>query len=241
MSTLQLVRAAFAELPRGEYVFRGETCPRTAIYPTLGRLRHQFPDNQKRTDTIRGQAYTILRWSHQIKSEVLHGINQDEWYALLRHYGWPVPLLDVTFNSEVAIWFSLLNRSPSKQPSVIYALPISAVGGALRLISHNQLLQNPEYRELNCRWSTQHGGALFPTGWPDMTSAEEFDLLAVPGLRAYFFVPESTDCAGVSDLLSTSGDEIASRLSSLLGKVAQTVGGLDALDPLIRSRLEGMG
>lgn len=241
MSALQLVRAALAQLPQGEYVFRGETCPRTAVHPTLGRLRHQFPDDKERTDTIRGQAYTILRWSHRIKSQVLDDIDQDEWYALLRHYGWPVPLLDVTFDPEVAIWFSLLNRSSSKQPSVIYALPISAASGALRLISHDQLLQNPEYRGLNCRWSTQHGGALFPTGWPDMTSAEEFDLLAVPGLRAYFFVPESADRAAVSDLLSTSGDKIASRLSSLLGIVAQTVGGVDALDPHIRSRLEGMG
>lgn len=74
-----------------------------------------------------------------------------------------------------------------------------------------------------------------------MTSAEEFDLLSLPGLRSFPFVPEPTDQARVANLLSTEGDGIAARLSSLLGIVAQTVGGLDALDPYIRKRLEGLG
>jgi FRG domain len=240
MSALQDVRAALVELPPNRYVFRGETRPRTAIHPTLGRLCHEFPNDEERTRTIRGQAYTILRWSHRIKSQVLADIDQDEWYALLRHYGWPVPLLDVTYEPEVAVWFSLLNRNPGGTPSVIYALPIPTGNEAIRVISHKQLFAKPTYRELNSRWSVQQGGALVPTGWPDMTSAEDFDMLAVPGLRAFFFVPEPTDQASVTNLLSTSGDGIATRLSSLLGIVAQIVGGIDALDPYIRSRLEGL-
>jgi len=241
MNALESVREALSALVKSGYVFRGETCPRLAIHPTLGRLQHQFPGEQERTEKIRGQAYTILRWSHRIQSQVLAGITQDEWYALLRHYGWPVPLLDVTFDPEVAIWFALLNRKLGDRPSVIYALPVPDINAPVRLISHEQLLRNSEYVRLNCRWTVQRGGALFPTGWPDMNSAEEFDMLPMPGLTAFFFVPEPTDRAKVVNLLSTEGDGIAARLSNLLGMVAQVVGGLDELDPHIRSHLERMG
>ena len=241
MSSLQQVRAAIAKLPSGGYVFRGETQPRSAIHPTLGRLRHEFPNDEERTTTIRSQAYTILRWSHRIKSQVLADISQDEWYALLRHYGWPVPLLDVTYSSEVAIWFSLLNRDYGGKPSAIYALPIPDAASTFRFISHQQLLKNPEYVAMNARWSVQEGGALVPQAWPDMTSAEQFDMLSLPGLRAFFFVPEAGDQASVTNLLSTSGDGIAHKLSSLIEIVAQVVGGVDALDPHIRKRLESLG
>lgn len=241
MNALESVREALSTLSKGGYVFRGETCPRLAIRPTMGRLQHEFPGEEERTEKIRGQAYTILRRSHLIKSQVLAGITQDEWYALLRHYGWPVPLLDVTFDPEVAIWFALLNRKPAGTPSVIYALPVPDGGTPVRLVSHEQLLRDPEYARLNCRWTVQRGGALFPTGWPDMTNAEEFDMLRMPGLTAFFFVPEPTDQAKVVNLLSTEGDRIAARLRDLLGIVAQVVGGLDALDPHIRSRIERLG
>lgn len=241
MNSLESIRESLSTLAKSGYVFRGETCPRLAIHPTLGRLQHQFPGEQERKDKIRGQAYTILQWSHRIKSQVLADITQDEWYALLRHYGWPVPLLDVTFDPEVAIWFALLNRKSGDRPSVIYALPVPAGDAPVRLISHEQLLRNPEYARLNCRWTVQKGGALFPIGWPDMTSAEEFDMLRMPGLTAFFFVPDPTDQAKVVNLLTTEGDGIAARLSDWLGSVAQVVGGFDELDPHIRSHLEGMG
>ncbi len=222
------------------YMFRGETSRRAAIRSTLGRLHTQFPDEPERIRIIRGQAFTILRRTHQIKTQVLTGITQDEWYALLRHYGWPVPFLDVTFDPEVAIWFALWRRKPDSEPSVIYAIPPSVIPAHIRLISHADLAREPEYSRLNCRWTVQRGGALVPMGWPDMTAAEEFDLLTLPGLQSFEFTPAPSDHAHVDNLLSTEGDGIAAQLTSLLGIVSQVVGGLDAVDPYIRSQIESL-
>jgi hypothetical protein len=235
------VRDSLKPLAALNYTFRGETCPRTAIRPTLGRLHTLFPDEPERTKLIRAQAYTILRRTHRIRSQILPEMTQDEWYALLRHYGWPVALLDVTFDPEVAIWFALNKRKPDSEPSVIYAVPPSAVPTHVRVISHNDLKRDPEYLTLNCRWTVQQGGALVPTGWPDMTAAEQFDLLALPGLQSFEFTPAPTDRARDDNLMSTEGDGIASRLTSVLGIVSQVVGGLDAVDPYIRNQIESLG
>jgi hypothetical protein len=239
MMSLRDIRPALAVLAANGYMFRGETCQRESIHPTLGRLRTQFLGQPERIATIRGQAYTILRRTHMVKSLVFPGITTDEWYALLRHYGWPVPFLDVTFDPEVAIWFALLTRHPAGTPSAIYAVP-PGLPAYVRVISHEDLAQNQNYLKLNCRWTIQRGGALVPAGWPDMTAAEEFDMLSLPGLKTFLFSAIPGDHAFTGDLLSTQGDGIASKLSDLLTIVSQVVGGIDKIDPCIRDRIQSL-
>ena len=239
MTNLRDIRPALAALAADGYMFRGETCQRQSIHPTIGRLRTQFPNEPERIATIRGQAYTILRRTHTVKTQVFPGITTDEWYALLRHYGWPVPFLDVTFDPEVAIWFALLTLNPEGTPSAIYAVPPN-LPKYVRVISHEDLARNQDYLKLNCRWTIQRGGALVPTGWPDMTAAEEFDMLSLPGLKMFLFSATPEDHAFTGDLLSTQADGIASRLSDLLTIVSQVVGGIDKIDPCIRDRIQSL-
>ena len=107
MKTLTDVRA---DLTRSEgvsltggwprYLFRGQKQRYPNITSTFGRLPADDP-------VLSGQAHTVYRRAHQI-GQGLRGytIRALEGVALLQHYGWPTPLIDVTGVAEVAVFFA---------------------------------------------------------------------------------------------------------------------------------------
>jgi len=219
MKTLDETRTDLAEYERvfladgqPRYLFRGQKQQHGTITSTFARLPK---DDAVLTD----QAHTVYRRGHQI-GQGLRGyrIRPLEGAALLQHYGWPTPLIDVTGVVEVAIFFALYSATVGHE-AVVYVIDRQELPGDIVVVDHDFLTHEVSDGALRHRWLRQDGFAIAPGDWqvPDRTSP--FDLLSSRCARAitpHPFLVRRDDVPAIRDLLDQSEDPIPMHLQNLL-------------------------
>jgi len=149
--------------------------------------------------------------------------------AILQHYGWPTPSLDLTGTLEVALFFALEGKPLADLgvvPSVLFVVDTEAIKKnhpELKIVDHSFLVFDIDATGTLVRWLRQDGYAIIPIVWFDNQAMKTLDLKA-PGLTdavtVLTFHPSSADLRGLeymrSYLLSIVGDPIPSRLQANL-------------------------
>ncbi len=201
-------------LPSGKprFLFRGQS----QIYSSVKSRFARIPACEK----LRiGQAYTTCRYAKEIGKGLRgYSIGPLDGIAVLQHYGWPTPLIDLSAKLEVAIFFALLNAKPG-QEAVIYKLDCKTMSNKAIIIDHFFLTHQLDDGGLKHRWIRQDGFAIAPADWRDSDSCRKFDLLKAPfssSITPYRFTIDPSDCADIEDILSIEGDPIPKHLQNLL-------------------------
>jgi len=167
----------------GRYLFRGQNRIYPTVTPTLARL----------SGPVLGQAYTILRrfvgnYGGQIYPGALRGLlkaGSEEVIALLQHYGWFTPYLDLTDDLDTAFFFSHDGYAETFGPAIMFEVDTQSIGHNHVIVSHDQVVDPI----LNIRWSRQKGHAIRPEKWIDMDEVRSLDLRAQPYVKQYVFQP----------------------------------------------------
>ncbi len=143
--------------------------------------------------------------------------------AVLQHYGWPTPLIDVTGTPEVAVWFALHGASVGSL-AVVYIVDTEKLPEQVLVVDHDFLTHTLDGGGLRHRWLRQDGFALTTRDWRAATDARDFDLLNstfAPAIEAHQFTVSDADCTELDHVLSTAGDPIPQHLQNLLRLFAQ--------------------
>ena len=109
-------------LPSGHprFLFRGQSRTHESLNTTIGRLYAADP-------LAANQAHMLYRHAQQLATAMEgYTVQKLDAIALLQHYGWPTPILDVTSSLEVAIWFALFDATPSHE-CVIYVIDLAKI------------------------------------------------------------------------------------------------------------------
>jgi hypothetical protein len=218
LPTLSEVRERLAELQsrnvgdgRPQFLFRGQR----AVYPSIKSTFARIPDNEVEI----GQAYTVYRHAKQI-CQGLRGYTIDhlDGVAVLQHYGWPTPLIDVTGTLEVAVFFALLGASAGSR-AIIYVVDTHKLPGHAIVVDHAFLTHTVDGGGFRHRWLRQDGFALATRDWRDASDARELDLLSAPfssALEAHEFIVAAHDRPELANVLSTADDPLPQQLQHLL-------------------------
>lgn len=198
-----------------QYLFRGQNKDYPNVVPFIARPTLSTLE--------RGQAYTICRrinvLSSQFYSEATpFPLDEVHLLALLQHYGWPTPFLDLTESVDVAIFFALLGHV-GPDPAVVYVINTEKLPADALLVSYRDLLSYPGYRDLNVRWTVQQAYAIAASGWPDMMKVAAIDLKSeeyAPAVQTFFYQPDDLDDAGIGNIMAISSRVVAERLQGLL-------------------------
>ena len=202
-------RNAAGKKPR--FLFRGQRVVYPSIKPTFARV----PTDE----TEAGQAYTVFRHAKRI-CQGLRGYTIDhlDGVAILQHYGWPTPLIDLTGTVDVAVFFALLDAKAGSE-AVIYVIDTQALPEQALIVDHDFLTHTLDDGGLGCRWLRQDGFAVTTREWTAATEARGFDLLAAPfqaALEVHGFTVAAADRAESADVRSTAGDPVPAPLQNLL-------------------------
>lgn len=218
MSELERVRKQLAEYEnrditngRPRFLFRGQS----TIYPSIKSSYGRVPNSEVE---IR-QAQRVYIWARSI-CQGLRGYTIDplEGVAVLQHYGWPTPLIDLTGTLEIACFFALRGASAGSR-SVIYVVDTSQITEQGLIVDHSFLTHTLDDGGLRHRWLRQDGFAVTTRDWRASPDARKFDLLAAPfrgALQAHEFTVADSDRIESADVLSTAGDPIPQHLQNLL-------------------------
>ncbi|HNP82743.1 MAG TPA: FRG domain-containing protein [Nitrospira sp.] len=201
---------------RPRFLFRGQR----AIYPSIKSTFSRVPNTEMEV----GQAYTVYRYAKQI-CQGLRGYTIDhlDGVAVLQHYGWPTPLVDVTGTPEVALFFALHGASVGSR-GVVYAIDTQRLPEQVLVVDHEFFTHPLDDGGLRHRWVRQDGFALTTRDWRAGTDARDFDLLNptfAQAIEAHEFVVSTRDRTDLADVLSTAGDPIPRHLQNLLRLFAQ--------------------
>jgi hypothetical protein len=223
MTNLAELRARLEQYESGNvahahprFLFRGQC----QVYPSIKSTFSRVPVD----DIEIGQAYTVYRYAKQI-CQGLRGYTIDhlDGVAVLQHYGWPTPLIDVTGTLEVALFFAL-HGAPGGSRAVVYVIDTRKLPERVVVVDHDFLTHTPDDGGRRHRWLRQDGFALTPRDWRSATDAREFDLLSstlAPAIEAHEFTASGSDHTELADVLSTVGDSIPRHLQNLLRLFAQ--------------------
>ena len=201
---------------RPRFLFRGQR----AIYPSIKSTFSRVPN----TEVEIGQAYTVYMYAKQICQGLRgYAIDHLDAVAVLQHYGWPTPLVDVTGTSEVAVFFALHGASAGSR-AVVYVIDTQELPEQVLVVDHGFLTHTLDDGGLRHRWLRQDGFALTTNDWRAATDARDFDLLNptfAQAIEAHEFLVSTADRADLPDVLSTASDPIPQHLQNLLRLFAQ--------------------
>lgn len=168
------------------FLFRGQSQKYPFVVPTVHRA----------SGLVRQQSYSILR---RIQSVPISGLRQtlfkgaspethQEIFALLRHYGWPTPILDLSNDLDVALFFACEGYDSSTGAAEIMVVDKSKIPTGMQLVDHSTYL-NPDF---NLRWQRQVGWALIPS-WPGLDDNSAINLRTLDCVTCFDFVPTNDD------------------------------------------------
>ena len=171
----------------GRFLLRGQRRLFPTVISTLGRATSQLQI---------GQAYTILRrfvgqLGAQLWPDELRGVvkaSRDEVIALLQHYGWLTPFIDLTDDLDVAFFFAH-DGYITGDTAAMLIVDLQGLPPDHEHVSHDDVVDVT----LNLRWTRQSGHALRPCKWMDMGCVREFDLMQQEYVQTLLFQPASAD------------------------------------------------
>ena len=156
--------------------------------------------------------------------------------AIVQHYLVRSPVLDVTGDSDVALYFAT-RRAPSKDLRVVYAVEIGALQAAgLRVTDHAFLalpLQNGGARH---RWLRQDGFTVGASDWTDLDAARKLDFACLHGVERFAFkmLPDEDNLVSkLGDLEAIKGDPLAAQVRTAFESVARELGCLEVVERLM--------
>lgn len=210
LRTAMVAASNGGDTPR--FLFRGQTARYQQATSFISRPNLSVVE--------RGQAYTALQRATflrtQLKQSLPLPLDESHVLALLQHYGWPTPYLDLTDSPDVAVFFALAGyRGPG--PAVVYVVDTAQLPQGCSLVAHEDLMDFPGYAQMNLRWQKQRAWALAANGWPDMLNVKSVDLedaRYAAATSCILYTPGDLDDAGVGDLMRLGNLEIAERLQS---------------------------
>lgn len=165
-TSIDLVKAGEA---LGNAWFRGQGSARWGLQSTLERDAMRFGVPRKH---LHEREEVMLRLFKERAHLHSLGVNfpqsRFEWHALIRHYGGPSRLLDVTSSYLVAAYFALSDSQPNINAAVwAFTEHVGNSGPATELDSKFELPSNPGVTvakpdQLNVRMSAQSGSFFVP-------------------------------------------------------------------------------
>ena len=132
-----------------KWVFRGQRDSRWDLCTSLERALTRFnvPEG-KRSHLERVMLREFKRRLHNYTQDVPDESQDDEWMALMQHYGAPTRLLDVTYSPFVAAYFAF-EHSEIGDEVAIWAINTDACKGSLESLADPlELLYLPERYEM---------------------------------------------------------------------------------------------
>lgn len=155
----------------GNSWFRGQGSEKWGLESTLERDANNFG---VRRDILWDREQTMLhlfkKRAHLYLRDFEAPKDLFEWFSLIRHYGGPSRLLDVTSSYLVAVYFALCDSQP-KQDAVIWAF-------------RESIITNEVNENVNALFKADAGPAL-KIGSPDRLN------IRLHSQSGYFFVPGS--------------------------------------------------
>ena len=195
-----------------KFLFRGQSQVSPSVNSTFARI-------DASDECLVGQACKTFRYA-KIICKGLRGytINQLEGMAVLQHYGWPTPLIDLTGTPEVAVFFALQNAEVGDR-AVIYSIDCNKLPENAIIVDHDFFTHELDDGGLSNRWIRQDGFAIAPNNWQDALACREFDLLASRFsnvVTPYVFTVQAGDKPNINNVYSIKGDPIPKHLQNLL-------------------------
>ena len=130
-------------------IFRGQQDPKWKLTPTLKRT-HSFLGEKEINKIIQKFKYSLKNIKHpDLKN--LKFFNENHFWALGRHYGLPIPLLDWTLNPLVALYFAYEDRANLYAHHAIYIMDIKKCNNNDFIYVNNHPYQNErEKKQSGC-------------------------------------------------------------------------------------------
>jgi hypothetical protein len=218
------------------YYFRGQTADYRNIIPTIARNPNGVEDAGE-LEQIRRQAYGVCELADKMASGI--GGTVEEGLALMQHYGWVTPAVDVTGTIDVAVFFAFLGREAGKE-SVIYVFDREKAEEDIQFVNHDFLLQSLGYGAQRCRWVRQDGYAATIRDHHIWDKVMEFDLKQSACLvDTVRFTFEPGEAPERSDYLEFAGDPLAGQVQGIIRSMAEELFG-GKLARYLEERLDAM-
>jgi len=211
--------AAGDPLPR--YLFRGQGIDYPALRPAVARIPDEIGDVK---ELVRRQAFVVCGLARRMGGRMkgaITGMSAEEGLALMQHYGWLTPVIDVTGNVEVAAYFASLGQEPGKD-AVIYVFDREQAEEDIRIVGHDFLRHSLMEGAQRSRWLRQDGYGVTICDHHRLEKVLAFDLKTstclVDTVRFRF---EPGEVPGRMDYGELAGDPMARRVQGLLRSLAK--------------------
>ena len=227
------------------FLFRGQNKDYGRVNTSIQHLCG-FQGSQDEWKLIQRQACSLFRYAKEAVNGLSGtlGMKKEDGIALLQHYGWLTPFLDLTGKVDVALFFASLDSLPLDE-STIYVIDLNLLPNYPDLVLHNHdfLVRDIPNGAFEHRWLKQDGYALALERW-EYTLDVSFDLLNYPLLIAeqlIFSVPENNITSSWHPYLDISNDTIPQQLQNIIKILfEQPLNGHLPLHPYLEQRLNNM-
>jgi FRG domain-containing protein len=237
--------STISEKPR--YFFRGqrkEFTPQNSSRPSIKTsisIVNGFSGSDTEKKKIRSQAYRICMLSGRIAGGMAGDLNMkvEDALALMQHYLWLSPVLDISGTISVAMFFAGLYSSQNEK-SIIYVIDAEKVNGELLLYDHDFLMYDLKHGGLRHRWLRQDGYGISLRNFTGLTEVEDFDLVNYEGViveAVKFNFP--SDYKFDIDLMEAKGDPLPGHFKSVMRNTCRQLFGTE-LHPYLKERIDLM-
>ncbi|HAT8316598.1 TPA: FRG domain-containing protein, partial [Legionella pneumophila] len=101
-------------------IYRGHQDPKWNLIPTLKRT-HSKLENKDIINLLNTFKNALKGIEHYELHDLEH-LNENQLWALGRHYGLPTPIIDWTYNAKIALYFAFENRANLHPYHSVYIL-----------------------------------------------------------------------------------------------------------------------
>ena len=148
--------------------------------------------------------------------------------SILQHYIGRSPVIDLTGDPEIALYFALLGDSTEDEDRVVYAIDVKRAAKSGVVFSNHAFLALPlgSGGEKH-RWVRQDGYSVGPTDWQNAEEVENFDLLELGGVSSRRFKKGTGDdklVEHLGNLESTKDDPLALKVRGNVQSLAKFLG-----------------
>jgi hypothetical protein len=158
------LREVFDDLaaePARRWVFRGARC--ASLQTSLEQAALEFgvpPEKLRRAEL--GLVRQFARHYHHYALQIPEPDNYLEWFSIMRHYGAPTRLLDVSYSSYVALFFALESPAGLDETRDCYRARLWAIDAEALEKSLRRALP-ARARKLRQAWEADHSLAKYRT------------------------------------------------------------------------------
>ena len=215
---LAWMESLVVELDKG-VLFRGQR----RVYPTV------LPSIARDCEPTRQRFRGITRLFCSSQTMHLTGYRIEKVHdrlSILQHYIGRSPVIDLTGDPRIALYFALLGDSTENR--VVYAIDVKRAAKSGVVFSNHAFFALPlgSGGETH-RWVLQDGYSVGPTDWENAEEVENFDLLKLDGVSSLHFKKGTEDdrlVEHLGNLESTENDPLALKVRGNVQGLARFLG-----------------